>query len=327
MSNLIKKLVLYSSLSFNPEFEKKMVEDAGFKFEFVEHGDYNRFLDEIKTASGIIVAGTEINRDMIETLTQCEVIVRQGIGYDSIDLEKSREKGITVCNVPDYCIEEVSDYTLGLILTTLRHINSYDNFYKKGISNLNSIHDIMGFPPVRRLSTQTLGIFGLGKIARLIAKKAKPFGFRIIATDPYIDPKIAEEMGVELKSFDEVVKESDIISLNAPLTPETRHQFNLKVFKKMKTNAFVINTSRGPLIKENDLYVALKEGIIAGAALDVTEVEPLPKDSPLRELENIILTPHVAFFTQDSLEDLRRSSCEEAIRVMSGEQPRNKVNK
>ena len=158
-------------------------------------------------------------------------------------------------------------------------------------------------------------------------KKSKPFGFKIIATDPYVDPKIAEDMDVQLVDFDTVVKESDIMSINTPLTSETRHQFNIEVFKKMKPTAFIVNTGRGPLIKEDDLYEALKNKIIAGAAIDVTETEPLPVDNKLFTLDNLIISPHAAFFTSDSLEELRRRACEEVIRVLSGQEPENRVNK
>lgn len=321
-----KKVVLSSVLVKDPTYEKKLIEDAGFDFIFIPNDEEEKFAAAIIDCDAVITADKRITKDYIESMQQCKIIARQGIGYDSIELVRSKEKGIAVCNIPDYSIHEVSDYTLALMLTILRHTNVYDQHTRKGIWDIQSVHTITGFPPMRRFSTQTLGIFGFGRIAKLVAQKAKPFGFRIIATDPYVDPKVAQEYGVELVDFDTVVREADIMSINTPLTPQTKHQFNLEVFKKMKPTAFVVNTGRGPLIKEEDLYTALKEKMIAGAAIDVTETEPLPVDNKLFELYNLIITPHAAFFTSDSFEEMRRRACEEVIRVLNGKEPENRVN-
>ncbi len=322
-----KKIVVSSVLITDPAYEKELIEEAGFQLKFVPNDDNETFLKEVVDADAVITADKKITKDIIDSMNKCKVIVRQGIGYDTIDLATAKKKEIVVCNVPDYSIQEVSDYTLALMMTILRHTNTYNEHTRKGIWDIQSVHTITGFPPMRRFSTQTLGIFGFGRIAKLVAKKAKPFGFRIIATDPYVDSKVAEEMGVELVDFDTVVREADVMSINTPLTPETKHMFNLEVFKKMKPTAFVINTGRGPLIKEKDLYEALKNKVIAGAAIDVTETEPLPVDNELFTLENLIITPHAAFFTRDSFEELRRRACEEAIRVLNGQEPENRVNK
>ncbi|MDD2493627.1 MAG: C-terminal binding protein [Tissierellia bacterium] len=322
-----KKVVLSSVLITDPAYEKELIEKAGFELVFVPNDDNETFAKEIVDADAVITADKKISKELVDSMEKCKVIVRQGIGYDTIDLVTTKEKGIAVCNIPDYSIHEVSDYTLALMMTILRHTNTYNEHTRKGIWDIQSVHTVSGFPPMRRFYTQTLGIFGFGRIAKLVAKKAKPFGFRIITTDPYVDPKVAEEMGVEMVDFNTVVRESDVVSINTPLTPETKHSFNLEVFKKMKPTAFVINTGRGPLIKEDDLYEALKNKVIAGAAIDVTETEPLPADNKLFTLENLIVTPHAAFYTQDSFEELRRRACEEAIRVLSGQEPENRVNK
>ena len=322
-----KKVVVSSVLITDPAYEKELIEKAGFKLVFVPNDDNEKFKEEIVDADAVITADKKITKELIESMNNCKVIVRQGIGYDTIDLAAAKKKEIAVCNIPDYSIQEVSDYTLALMLTILRHVNTYNDHTRKGIWYIQSVHTISGFPPMRRFSTQTLGIFGFGRIAKLVAKKAKPFGFRIIATDPYVDPKIAEEMGVELVDFDTVIREADVMSINTPLTEETKHSFNIEVFKKMKPTAFVINTGRGPLIKEDDLYEALRNKVIAGAAIDVTETEPLPVDNKLFTLENLIVTPHAAFFTSDSFDELRRRACEEAIRVLNGKEPENRVNK
>ncbi|WP_026895301.1 C-terminal binding protein [Clostridiisalibacter paucivorans] len=322
-----KKVVLSSVLINNPTYERGLIEKAGLDLVFIPNDDQETFRKEVVDTDAIITADKPITKEIIDSMNNCKVIVRQGIGYDTIDTDRAREKGIAVCNIPDYCIEEVSDFTITLMLNLLRHINTYDKHTRGGEWDIRSIHKISEFPEMRRLSALTLGIFGFGKIARLVAQKARPFGFRIIATDPYIDPKIAEDMGVELVDFDTAIIESDIISINTPLTPETKHQFNIDVFKNMKSTAYIVNTGRGPLVKEDDLYEALKNKLIAGAALDVTETEPLKPDNKLFQLENLIITPHAAFFTSDSMEELRRRACEEVIRVLSGKEPENRVNK
>lgn len=322
-----KKIVLSSVIVEDPTYEKGFIEDAGFDLVFVPNDDEETFLKEIVDADAIITADKKITKEMIDSLENCKVIVRQGIGFDTIDIQRASERNIPVCNVPDYCIEEVSEFTVALILNMLRHINTYDKHTREGIWDIQSVHKINGFPPMRRSSMLTLGITGFGRIARLVAKKAKPFGFRIITANPYIDPKVPEEMGVELVDFDTLVKESDIISVNTPLTPETKHMFNMAVFKEMKNTSYIVNTGRGSLIKEDDLYEALKNKIIAGAALDVTETEPLDKDNKLFALDNLIVTPHAAFYSEDSYLELRRRACEEVIRVLSGQEPENRVNK
>ena len=323
------KVVLSSVLVSQEEskYERGLIENAGFEFLFVPNENEEQFKKEIVDCDAVITADKKIPAEYIEMMNKCKVIARQGIGYDSIELVRSKEKGIAVCNIPDYSIQEVSDHTMALVLALMRHIKDYDRHTRSGIWDIKSIHTVDGYPAMRRFSTQTLGIFGFGKIAKLVAKKARGFGFRIIATDPYVSQKEADEYGVELVDFDTVLRESDIMTINMPLTAETKHKFNLETFKKMKKTAAVVNTGRGPLIKEDDLYVALKERIISAAAIDVTEEEPLPKDHKLFELNNLIVTPHAAFYTSDSYEEMRRRACEEVIRVLNGEETENRVNK
>lgn len=323
----MKKVVLHSVLVENPDTEQSLLKEAGMDLVFVPNNDTERFYKEIQDADGIIIADRQIKPEHVETMQKCRIIARQGIGFDSIDLVTTKSKNIAVTNIPDYCIQEVSDFTIASMMTLLRHVDTYNRHTREGIWDIQSVHTISKFPPMRRFSTMTLGIFGFGRIARLVAEKARPFGFKILVTDPYVDPKIAETYGVSLVDFDTAVRESDVISINTPLTDETRHSFNINVFKKMKPTAYIVNTGRGPLIKEDDLYTALKDRIIAGAAIDVTETEPLPKDNKLFTLENLIITPHAAFFTQDSYDELRRRACEEVIRVLQGKEPENRVNK
>lgn len=191
----------------------------------------------------------------------------------------------------------------------------------------SGIWDIKSVSPIRRLSTLVLGLAGFGKIAREVARKAKPFGFRIMAFDPYVSPQLAEECGVDLVNFEDLIKESDIISIHVPLSKETLHLFDKTKFNLMKPTAYIVNTGRGPLINEKDLYEALKNNRLAGAALDVLEQEPPQKDNPLLALENVIVTPHAAFYSEESYIDLRRKAVQEVKRVLSNQPPLNQVNK
>lgn len=320
------KIVIHSLLVEDPTFEKKILKKIDAEVLFIPNTDISFFYESIKDADGIIIADRKINQEHIETLTKCKIIARQGIGFDNIDLVSTKEKGIVVTNVPDYCVDEVSDFTMSLMLTMLRHINIYDKDVKENIWDINSISTKHNFPPMRRLNTQTLGILGFGKIAREVAKKSKAFGFKIITSDPYIDKSLVEEYGVELVDLDKLIIESDVISIHSPLTTETKHMFNEDTFSKMKKNAILINTSRGPLINEKDLYEALSSAVISGAAIDVTEIEPIEKENPLLKLDNCIITPHAAFFTEDSYMELRERAAKEVIRVLSGREAESRVN-
>lgn len=323
----MKKIVLSSVLVDKPNIEEKYIDGEKHNFVFIDNEDNERFYLEIKDADAIVTADKPLDSQVINSLSKCQIIVRQGIGYDTIDYKRARERGIIVCNVPDYSIEEVSEYTVAMILLLARHIDTYNSHTRAGIWDIQSIHSKSKFPAMRRSSTQTLGIVGFGRIARLVAKKAKAFGFNLISYDPYVGQNVGDEYEVKMVDLDYLIENSDFITLNLPLTEETQHIINLEMFRKMKDTAYLINTGRGPLVKEDDLYRALKENIIAGAAIDVTETEPLPKDNKLFELENLIVTPHAAFFTEDSFVELRERAFKEAINVLEGKEPENQVNK
>lgn len=320
-------VVVHSLLVNNPDVEENILSPIDAKITFVPDENREEFFKALETADAAIIADRKVGPEAVEKAKNLKIIARQGIGFDNIDLVKTKERGIAVTNVPDYCVDEVSDFAMSLMFSLLRHVPSYDKHVKDGVWDINSIHDIDGFPKMRRLNTQTLGIVGFGKIAREVARKAKAFGFKMLAYDPYVPKDLADQYGVELVDLDTIVREADVITIHSPLTPETKHMFNLETFKKMKRTAIVVNTSRGPLIKEEDLCVALKEKLIAGAAIDVTEVEPPVKGSSLLSLDNLIITPHAAFFTKDSYDELRRRAAEEVRRVLLGEEPQNRVNK
>lgn len=281
-----------------------------------------------EAVDAILTGLTNIPRSAMSKMKKCRVISSIGIGYEGIDLEAATDLGIAVTNVPDYCLEEVSDHTVALLLACARKIVRLDRAVREGKWDSSEKLEIRTkiWPPMFRLRGQTLGLIGLGRIARTLVSKVQGFGFHIIAFDPYISEKAAQEIKVSLVSLDELLQRSDFICLHAPLTEETKNILVMKQLQKMKPTAYIINTSRGGLIKEDDLYKALKEGVIAGAALDVTEPEPPLPDSPLMKLDNVILTAHSAHFSNQSAIELRKRAEENVFAVLQGEFPPSLLN-
>jgi len=215
--------------------------------------------------------------------------------------------------VPDYCLREVSDQAMALVLALARKITLSNTLVQSGR------WEVAPLVPLRRLEGQILGLIGFGNIPRALAPKAKAFGFKVIAHDPYVAKETLSAAGVEGVGFDDLLARSDFISVHAPLLPATRGLMNAAAFAKMKKGAFLINTARGPLVDENALIAALDAGQLGGAGLDVVATEPLPKDSALRGRDNVILTPHTAYYSVEALEELQTKCASDVARVLSGE--------
>jgi D-3-phosphoglycerate dehydrogenase len=265
-----------------------------------------------------------LTRDVLSQLKNVKVISIYGVGTDTIDLKAAKEYNIIVANVPDYGISEVADHTMALILSLLRKVSMLDKAlrkheWKRIRGNIDYMRKTFG--EIKRLSTLNLGLIGFGRIARAVAERAKVFGFKIIAYDPYVPKEVFEKANVQSVGFDYLLKESDIISIHVLLTEETRHMIGEQEFKKMKKSAFIVNTSRGAVIDENALIKALKEKTIAGAALDVFEKEPLSKDSPLLQMDNVILTPHIAWYSEEAMLDQKRKTALNVKYVLTGRPP------
>ena len=273
-------------------------------------------------ADALINAVGPCSRKVIDNLPNLRVIVQMGIGYDTIDVDAATEAGVIVCNNPDYCVEEVSDHAMALLLACVREITQLNNSVKQGRwqEGKNTAQ------PKFKLRGQTLGLVGFGRIARTLVPKARGFGLRIITYDPYVSEDAGKEYDVELVSFDSLLRESDYVSVHTPLTNENQHMFTLDSFKKMKPTAFLINTGRGGLIDEQALYTAVDEGIIAGAGLDVLETEPPEADNPLLKLDKVIITPHHAQASITAVERLMRRPMEDVVRVLEGHWPQGFVN-
>jgi D-3-phosphoglycerate dehydrogenase len=272
------------------------------------------WLELAEKADGLIVNLACVDAQALDRLTRCRVIARLGVGINNIDVAAARNRNIVITNVPDYCREEVSEHALALILAMVRKLSSAAADVQRGV------WDQLGYRPIRRLSTLTLGLVGFGRIAQTVAGKAAALGMRVITHDPYAAPTI--DPHVARRSFHELLSEADVVSLHAPLVPETKEMIGREQLRTMKAGAILINTSRGELIDESALIAALDEGHLGAAALDVVSVEPLPAQSPLRNRRNVLITPHMAFYSEQSLIDLQRTAAEDVARLLSGQTPK-----
>ncbi|MDI6825112.1 MAG: C-terminal binding protein [Bacillota bacterium] len=274
-----------------------------------------------RDADGMLVCYAEITRKVIESLEKCRVIGRYGIGVNNIDLEAATEKGIQVANVPDYCVDEVSDHALALLLACARKIPQLDRTVKEGR------WDFREQRPMFRVRGRTLGLVGFGKIARALAHKAQALGFKVVAYDPYVAEDEARARGVALVGLQELLSTADFVSVHAPLTRETRGLLGERELSWMKPTAYVINTARAEVVDEGALRRALVEGRIAGAALDVLAGERSDTGDPLVAMDRVILTPHCAFYSEESLQELQLRAVEEVVRGLKGEPLRSLVNR
>ncbi|MEM2001733.1 MAG: C-terminal binding protein [Candidatus Methanomethylicaceae archaeon] len=278
-------------------------------------------LSVAEEADAIISQYAPITRKVIRGLKRCKVIGRYGIGVDNIDVDAATEAGIAVINVPSYCEEEVSDHVMAFLLAWARRVVHYTREVEHGAWDWKTGR------PIYRLQGQTLGLLGFGKIARLVARKAKVFGFKIIACDPYVPDEIFTAEGVQKVEFDQLLKESDFLSIHVPLTPETRHLINSTTLSKMKPTACLINTARGGIVDKEALYQALKAGKLAGACLDVIEPEPPDPNDPLLRLPQVLWSPHVAWYSEGSLLELRTKLARDVGRALHGLMPTGLVNR
>jgi D-3-phosphoglycerate dehydrogenase / 2-oxoglutarate reductase len=268
-----------------------------------------------RDADAVLVTYAKLPGDLLRQLTRCKAIGRFGLGVDNIDIPAAAALGITVTYVPDYCMQEVSDHAMALLLALVRKVPLSNKLVQSGRWEVPPI------VPIHRLSGRVLGLVGFGNIPRALVPKAKAFGLRVVTHDPYASPDALAKAGVEGVGFDQLLGMSDFVSIHAPLVPATRGLFSADVFGKMKPGAFLVNTARGPLVDEDALIAALDSGKLGGAALDVVTTEPLAKDSKLLGRDNVILTPHTAFYSVEALNELQTKCAADVARVLSGEKP------
>ena len=319
MSSKYKVLMTdYAWPSVEPE--RKVLAEIGAELIVAQTGTEEEFIALAPQVDGILTCWLKVTTAVIEAAQQCRVIGRFGIGLDNIDLETASALGILVTNVPAYCIDEVSDHAMALLLACARKIPLFNQQAKNGTWDRNA------GPPMRRIREQKLGVIGFGKIGKAIVPKAKSFGLNILVYSPRITEQIAQAHGVVLVDLPELLSKSDFITIHAPLTAETQGLLGEEAFRRMKPTSYIINTARGGIIETAALCSALEKGEIAGVGLDVLPEEPPKSGEPLLKLENVILTPHAAFTSEESIYDLEVTAAKEVARVLTGQMPQSVVN-
>ena len=316
-----KVVLTDSDLSGDWDQERGLLEKANAELVVLNSTDPEKILEAAADAEILIVGYAQIDADMIRKLKKCKSISKLGIGVNNIDVPAATAAGIRVLNAPNYCIDEVSDMIVALMLSLTRGVPFYWKNIREGKWSREGCNTAM------RLRGKVFGFMGYGKIARCTAEKIRGFGMRIVAYDPYLCPDVAAEAGAELMLLDDMLACADVISMNLPLTEETTGILNYSLFKKMKPTAVIINTARGQMMNEADFCKAIQTGQIAGAALDVLCDESCDQKTPIFNLPNVIITPHSAFYSPESVQDLRDEIFNDVVAVLKGEKPLYQLNR
>ncbi|MFG3076472.1 C-terminal binding protein [Streptomyces sp. NPDC048225] len=308
------------------DIERAVVEGAGLRLIAAQCKSEEEVIEAGREAGGVLTQYARVGSRAVEALTHCRVIARYGTGVDIVDVEAATRHGVQVTNAPnEWCAEEVADHAVALWLAAARKICRYDRATREGEWHWKTGR------PVRRLRGQVLGLLSFGAIARLVAERAHAFGVDVWAHDPFVDDSEIRACRVRPVSFDELVEGADHLVVQAPLTPETHHTFDRATLRRMKPNAVLVNTARGPIVEDAALHRALTEGWIAGAALDDIEEEPAKQRdwqpvNPLFGLPDVIVTPHAAYYSEEAIRTVRTIAAEEAVRGLTGEPARYPVN-
>ncbi|MFA6850193.1 MAG: C-terminal binding protein [Selenomonadaceae bacterium] len=300
--------------------EEKELEKADLKLIPKQCKSENDVIKQCNDAVGLLNQYAPITRKVIEALPNLKVVARYGVGVNTIDLDAATEHGVCVLNVPDYCMDEVSNQAFLLMLACQRKLIMLNDQVQNGS------WDYKISKPIYRLAGQTMGLLGFGRIPRILAEKARAFGIKILIYDPYLRQSDVDSFGATLLPLQEVLKKADMLSVHVPLTKDTYHLIGEKEFALMKKHAVIVNTSRGQLIDEEALYKALKSKQLAGAGLDVMTNEPIEKESKLLGLPNVIITPHVAWYSEEAEKELKRKAAHGVVTILSGYDTENIVN-
>ena len=308
------------------DIERAIIEEAGFRLVAADCRTEDDVIEAARDADAIIAQYPAVGARAINALTRCKVIARYGTGVDIVDVDAATRRGILVTNVPnDWCQNEVADHALALLLTVARKICTYDRATRAGVWRWQS------GDPIHRMQGRTLGLLSFGAIAQAVATRAHAFGMLVIAHDPYMASEDVIARGAMPVSFDELIERSDYLVIQAPLTEETHHLIGEEALRRMKPTLILINTARGPIVNDAALHLALKEGWIAGAGLDDIEEEPAKQrdwkpENPLFSLDNVVITPHAAYYSEESIHTVRDFAAREVVRVLTGQPPHSPVN-
>jgi len=312
--------ILQSDLS-DTDIEEEIFANANYDYDIStpDPTTESELIESAKKSDALMLQYREMNEAVISSLPNLKIISRYGIGVDCIDIDAANDCNVAVTNVPSYCEEEVATHTISMILNSIRKLSTYDVEVKNGCWDWKKNR------PIKKVSETTLGFMGFGKIPRKILELVAGFDFNCITYDPYIQENVISTYPVERVSWNELLTQSDIISIHSPLNSETENKFDVKAFKSMKSQAVIINTARGGIVNEQKLGEAIKRGEIAGAGIDVMSTEP-PQSSPLKQIESVTITPHMAWYSESSLDNLRRRTAENIISFFEGDYPHGFVN-
>ena len=310
----------------NVSLETEILEAAGAEVVALQAKREEDLFEVAHDCAAMMNQYAKIGRETISRMKRCEVIARYGVGVDIVDVDAATDKGILVTNVQNYCTEEVADHAIALWLTLARKLPDYDRATHAGIWQWQSGQ------PVYRLRGRTMGIVSLGKIGQAILTRAQAFGVAVIAYDPFLPADVAAKLGVELVDKADLLARSDYLLMQAPMTPETHHFLSDEEFAAMKPGAILVNTGRGPTVDNAALFRALSEGHLAAAGLDDPEEEPAkrtnwtPEDNPLFTLPNVLVTPHAAYYSEESILKARVTAATQVAKVLTGQKPDYTVN-
>jgi D-3-phosphoglycerate dehydrogenase / 2-oxoglutarate reductase len=309
------------------EVERSILEPAGIRLVALQAKSEEELIGEAGDCDAVINQYARVGAKTIAAMERCKVIARYGVGVDIVDVEAATARNILVTNVRDYCTEEVADHAMALLLALVRKLPQYNRASHAGIWHWQAGQ------PIHRMQGRVMGIVSFGRIGRAIAARAKGFGLRIMAYDPYVDDAALTAHGVERVDRDTVIAEADYLMLQAPMTPETHHFLGAAELRRMKRGVIIVNTGRGPTIDNAALARALRDENITAAGLDDLEEEPAkrrdwtPANNPLIALDNVLITPHSAYYSEESIRLAREVAAQEVLRVLTGERPRNPVNR
>lgn len=308
----------YAWSSIEPE--REVIAEIGGELIVAESGLESEFLKYAPIVDAILTCWKPVQESIINAAKKCQIISRYGIGVDNINVKTATEQGIIVTNVPTYCVDEVSDHTIALMLSCVRKTSRYNRSVRSGKWD-SSIGEKM-----YRLRGKTLGVIGFGNIAKSVIQKAKAFGLEVRVYSPRTSEQELESHGTVKVSFEKLLSESDIITIHVPLTHETHHMFKFQEFCQMKNTAYLINTARGGIVDSGALEKALKTGEITGAGIDVLEAEPPYIDEPLLYMNNVVITPHAAFMSEESIHELQINAAKCVVQVLTGQLPETVIN-
>ena len=313
-------------IEFDLKWEEEQCSKLGVDFSYyqLKTAPPEELIKNFKDTDFLLVNMAKITPEVMAGLDNVKVIIRHGIGYDNLNLPAATEHGIICANQPTASSEDVAEQAIMLIMGTYRKINIQRKIHKNSVKNGKWVFDPIF--PMYRMGGKTLGIIGCGNIGSFILKKLRSFGMKILVDDPYISEERLEELGIEHTPLEQVLAEADIVTLHVPVTDETRRMFNKNLFRQMKRTAVLVNTARGPIVDVNDLAEALKNGVIAGAGIDVYDKEPLEPDYPLLGMDNVVLTPHLAWYSEEGGWDIRVTIMDDLKSFLKGKPPASVVN-